>query len=366
VHHRLLAVELLRVRIPLVQPFRTAKGTTGTKEALLVHVRTDAADGWGECAAPAVPSYTADTIDTCRTALRDYLVPLLVAGAAADRDVPGHTPARAALECALLDAELRAAGVSLATHLGAVRDRVDAGVAIGLCDDGELHALVEHYVAQGYRRIKCKIAPGRDVAVVKTARAAAGDAVALAADANGSYTPAGTDALAALDEYSLQCLEQPLAPDAIVDHATLARAIATPICLDETVTSARVATDAIALGACAAVSVKPARVGGLAEAVRVRDACAAAGVPALAGGLLETGIGRAALVALAALPGFTMTGDLSASERYFGPDGDLTEPFVLDRGQLRVPTGPGLGVEVRTDRLAQCTVAREVAWTGRA
>jgi O-succinylbenzoate synthase len=133
----------------------------------------------------------------------------------------------------------------------------------------------------------------------------------------------------------------------------------TPICLDETITSTTVARDAIALRACGAVSIKPGRVGGLEEARRVHDACVAAEVPALVGGMLETGVGRAALVALAALPGFTMTGDCSASERYFGPDGDLTEPFVLEDGRLRVPTGPGLGVTVRPDQLARYTVARE-------
>jgi hypothetical protein len=165
-------------------------------------------------------------------------------------------------------------------------------------------------------------------------------------------------ALLALDELGLQLIEQPLAPDALLAHAELAQRLRTPIALDETITSAAVARDAIALGACDAVVVKPARIG-VSGARDVHDACVAAGVPAVIGGMLETGIGRAVLVAVAALPGFTLTGDCSASDRYFGSDGDLTEPFVLADGCLRVPDGTGLGVDVVDEQLARYTVARE-------
>jgi o-succinylbenzoate synthase len=185
-----------------------------------------------------------------------------------------------------------------------------------------------------------------------------GDGVPLAADANGSYTLADATTLATLDPFDLQCLEQPLAADALADHAALAARIRSPLCLDESVTSATVARDAITCGAARVVSIKPARLG-ITEARAVHDVCVAAGVPAVAGGMLETGIGRAVLVALAALPGFTMTGDCAASDRYFGADGDLTEPFVLHDGRLGVPVGPGLGITVRPEQLARFTVARE-------
>ena len=354
-------VELLRVRVPLVAPFRTARGVTRTKEALLVRVDVDGMIGWGECVAERAPTYAADTIDGARLALRDHLLPRVFAGASCD-DVRGHAAARAALQCALLDARLRAEGVSLSAHLGGTRAFIDAGVAIGLHDDlDELRSVVRRCVEQGYRRIKCKIEPGNDVRVVRAARAAAGDDIALAADANGSYSLDATGALfAALDDLGVQCVEQPLPPDALVDHATLARERpGTSICLDESITSATVARDAIALHACDAISVKAGRVGGLAEARDVHDVCYAAGIAVLAGGMLETGIGRAALLALASLPGFTWPGDCSASDRYFGPDGDLTEPFVLDGGRLRVPDAPGLGVDPRPESLARATIARE-------
>jgi O-succinylbenzoate synthase len=355
----LRAVELFRVRLPLVQPFRTATSATAVKDALLVHVITDAGEGWGECVAPRHPTYLPDTIDTSRLALRDHLVPRAFAGASL-HDVRGHAPARFALECALLDAQLRAEGVSLARHLGATRPRVEAGVAIGLVDDDrELAALVAHYAEQGYGRMKLKIEPGHDTDVVKVARAAAGDAIELAVDANGSYATGDASDVRALDEFGLQCIEQPLAPDAIGAHARLASELYTPVCLDESITGANVAHDAIATGACDMVSIKAGRLGSFTETRAVHDLCVAGGVPALAGGMLETGVGRAALLAIAALPGCTATGDCSGSARYFGPDGDLTEPFVVEDGRLQVPDGPGLGTEVIADRLARVTIARE-------
>jgi O-succinylbenzoate synthase len=352
-------VDLLRVRLPLVSPFRTARVTTAVKEALLVRVRTASGVGWGECTAAATPEYDGETIDGARIALRDHLLPRAFAGASLSGG-RGHSSARAALECALLDARLRAERVSLASWLGAERSLIEAGVAVGLAGDLDaLRASLGDCVAAGYRRIKCKIEPGHDVDVLRAARATIGPYVQLAADANGSYDVEGARHLfAEIADLDLQCVEQPCAPESVADHATLVEQFDTPICLDETITGVAVANDAIARRACNAISVKVGRLG-IAEAERVHDACAQGGVDALPGGLLETGVGRAALLAVAALPGFTLTGDCSASERYFGPDGDLTEPFVLEDGMLRIPTAPGLGAEPIPERLARCTIARE-------
>jgi O-succinylbenzoate synthase len=205
--------------------------------------------------------------------------------------------------------------------------------------------------------VKLKIAPGHDVEVVAAVRAEIGSSVTLQVDANGSYTLDDADRLEALDPFDLGCIEQPLAPDALLDHAQLAKRLRTRIALDETITSAQAARDAIELGACRVVSVKSGLVGGLDEARRTLESCRAAGIGARAGGMLETGVGRAALVALASLPGFTVPGDLSASSRYFA--NDVTEPFELRDGRISVPTGPGLGVTPRPDVLARCTIARE-------
>jgi O-succinylbenzoate synthase len=272
--------------------------------------------------------------------------------------VKGHRMAKEALEVAVLDAELRAAGVRLVDHLGGVRDAVDVGVSVGITDDPELLASwVAEYLDEGYRRIKLKIEPGADVERVAAIRELVGDGFPLQVDANTAYRVTDADHLARLDEFDLLLVEQPLAEDDIVGHAELARRLRTPICLDESIESLDHLETALALDACGIVNIKPGRVGGLLEARRIHDRCHAAGIPVWCGGMLETGIGRASLVALSALPGFTLPGDSSASDRYYATD--LTEPFVLDDGRLRVPDGPGLGVEVDDEALARFTVATD-------
>ena len=229
--------------------------------------------------------------------------------------------AKAAVEMAVLDAELRTAGRSLAAHLGAVRDRVDCGVSVGIMDSvHELLDAVAGYLDDGYRRIKLKIEPGWDLDAVAAVRDRFGDDLALQVDANCAYTLDDAPRLAELDRFGLLLIEQPLPEDDLVGHAELARRLATPLCLDESITSARSAADAIAMGACRIVNIKPGRVGGYLEARRIHDVCAAHRVPVWCGGMLETGIGRAGNLALAALPNFTLPGDTSASDRYYRRD----------------------------------------------
>jgi O-succinylbenzoate synthase len=266
--------------------------------------------------------------------------------------------AKAALEMAVLDAELRAAGSSFARELGAVRDRVPCGVSVGIMGSiGELLDAVGGYLDAGYVRIKLKIEPGWDVEPVRAVRERFGDDVLLQVDANTAYTLADARHLARLDPFGLLLIEQPLDEEDVLGHAALARQISTPVCLDESITSARSAAAAITLGACAIVNVKPGRVGGYLEARRIHDVCVAHGIPVWCGGMLETGLGRAANVALAALPGFTLPGDTSASARYYRTD--ITAPFVLADGHLPVPTGAGLGVEPIPDELEAVTVGTE-------
>jgi O-succinylbenzoate synthase len=350
------AVELFRIRLPLVRAFRTARSTTTHKEALLVRVVTDDAEGWGEVGAETTPTYAPDTLDTARLVLHKELVPRLFARASFDT-VRGYHAARGALLGAVLDAQLRAEGTALASYLGGTRTHVPAGVAIGRDDAAAVVASAVASVELGYRSLKLKIAPGHDVEVVTAVRAAVGPDVTLQVDANGSYTLADAEHLAALDPLDLACFEQPLAPDALVDHARLAARLQTPLGLDETITSARVAADALDLNACEIVSIKCGLVGGPDAARATHDVCVRARAAARAGGMLETGVGRAALIALASLPGFTVTGDLSASARYF--EHDVTEPFELDHGRLAVPSKPGIGVTPLPDMLARCAIAHE-------
>jgi O-succinylbenzoate synthase len=265
--------------------------------------------------------------------------------------------AKAALETALLDAELRAAGMPLASYLGGTTDRVRAGVSVGIMDSvPALLDAVEGYLAEGYVRIKLKIEPGWDVEPVRAVRERFGD-ILLQTDANTAYTLADAQHLKRLDAFDLLFHEQPLEEEDIAGHAELAKLITTPICLDESIVSAAIAADAIARGACSVINIKPGRVGGYLEARRIHDVAMAHGVPVWCGGMLETGIGRAANAALASLPGFTLPGDVSASNRYYAQD--LTPPFVLDAGHLHVPSGPGIGVDPLPDVLASMVSARE-------
>jgi o-succinylbenzoate synthase len=348
---KITEVELRRIRLPLVSPFRTSFGTETERDVLLARVTTPDSEGWGECVAMSEPTYSPEYVDGAHAVIERFLLPALFAvdHITADavgpalRVVKGHPMAKAALEAAVLDAELRAHGISLAAHLGATRIAVDAGVSVGVMAtlDALLDA-VDAYLDEGYKRIKLKIEPGWDLAPVRAVRERFGDDVLLQVDANTAYALSDAPHLAMLDPFDLLLIEQPLPEHDLRGHAELATMIRTPICLDESIESATDAEEAIALGACSIVNIKAGRVGGYLEARRIHDVCAARGVPVWCGGMLETGIGRAANVALAALPNFTLPGDTSASARYFHED--ITDPFVLVDGQLAVPTGPGIGV----------------------
>jgi O-succinylbenzoate synthase len=361
---KLTGFELRRVAMPLVSPFRTSFGTEHARDVLLVRAVTDAAEGWGECVAMAEPLYSSEFADGAAEVIRRFLVPAVAALPSPDAyavepvfaRLKGHPMAKAAVQTALLDAQLREAGMPLSAYLGGVRERVAAGVSVGIMDSiPRLLDAVAGYLADGYLRIKLKIEPGWDVEPVRAVRERFGGDVLLQVDANTAYTLADARQLARLDAFDLLLIEQPLPEDDLRGHAALARQVRTPICLDESITSARAAADAIALGATAVVNIKPGRVGGYLEARRVHDVCVANGVPVWVGGMLETGLGRAANVALAALPGCTLPGDTSASDRYYARD--ITAPFVLDGGHLAVPSGPGIGVTPDPRVLASVTTS---------
>ena len=361
---KLTSIELLRLAVPLVSPFRTSFGTQTERNVLLLRVTTPEAEGWSECVALSDPVYSSEYVEGVEHVLSSYLVPALVA---ADRltaarvghvlhPFKGHRMAKAALETAVLDAELKAAGTSFATHLGGVHDRVPAGVSVGIMNGiPELLDAVDGYLAQGYVRIKLKIQPGWDLEPVKAVRERFGD-ILLQTDANTAYTLGDWQQLAKLDAFDLLLHEQPLEEEDLRGHAELAKLLRTPICLDESIVSARAAADAIALGACSIINIKPGRVGGYLESRRIHDVAVANGIPVWCGGMLETGIGRAANAALASLPGFTLPGDVSASDRYYSQD--ITAPFVLEDGHLTVPTGPGIGVEPLPEVLESLLVRR--------
>jgi len=358
-------IELVEVEVPLVAPFRTSFGTMHSKDTFLLHVVADGIDGWSEYAADPEPLYCSEFNAAAELVLADHLVPrvaalpevTVAAVAPAMAAVKGHPMAKAALETALLDAELRSRGMPIGQYLGSVHERVPAGVSVGIKDTvAALLDDVEGYLAAGYLRIKLKIEPGWDVEPVREVRRRFGADLLLQVDANTAYTLADADHLRRLDEFDLLLIEQPLDEDDLLGHAKLAERLRTPICLDESITSARDAAAAIELKACRVINIKPARVGGYLEARRIHDVAVAHGLPVWCGGMLETGIGRAPNLALAALPGFVLPGDTSASDRYFAED--LTEPFVLADGHLPVPTTPGIGIDPLPDTLRRYTTRR--------
>lgn len=347
----LSGLELILVRLPLVRPFRTSFGTQSVKEAILVRaVGDDGVEGWGECAASGDPLYSEEWNAGAWIVLRDYLAPAALAGASPS--IKGHPMARTALEAALLDLRLRREGVSLASHLGGVRDRIECGVSLGIEDDlDDLLGQVDRFLSAGYRRIKLKIEPGKDLEPVRAVREAYPDA-SLSVDANAAYGPEDAEHLAGLDAFGLDYLEQPLPKDHLLAHADLQERLSTPICLDETLTSPHVTEEAIRLAACRVVNLKPGRVGGVEMSQRVHDVAVDLGVPMWCGGMLETGVGRAVNVALAAMPGCTLPGDTSGSDRYF--ERDVTEPFVVEAdGTMAVPGGPGIGVTPLAEALRE-------------
>lgn len=363
-------VELITVRMPLVHPFTTSFSTQTERRPLLVRITASrdgrTVTGWGECVALFDPSYSPEYLDGAREMLRRFLVPSLLewqdAGrtvtaetvAAATAHVVGHRMAKAALEMAVLDAGLRLDDRRFADHLGVTRAAVPSGVSVGIESSiPDLLAQVGGFLDEGYARIKLKIQPGWDIEPVRAVREKFGD-VPLQVDANTAYRLSDAPLLRRLDPFGLLLIEQPLAEDDLRQHALLAQQIATPVCLDESIVSVEAAADAIAMGAASVINIKPGRVGGYLAARRIHDLAEANGIAVWCGGMLETGIGRAANIALAGLPGFTLPGDVSGSNRFYAQD--VTEPVLMRDGVVAIPDGPGFGVEPLADVLAAVTI----------
>ncbi len=360
-------VELREIQMPLVHPFETSFGRTTLRRVLLVAVKADGVTGWGEVTAGEGPFYSHETTGTAWHVLRDFLVPKVLgrawegppAVAASFQPVRGHNMAKAALECALWDIEARKGKVSLARLIGGEREEIPSGVSLGIeATIAVLLGRVERELEAGYQRIKVKIKPGWDIEALGAIRNRF-PRIRLMADANAAYSLRDLPRLKMLDHFHLMMLEQPLAWDDLLDHARLQKELSTPVCLDESITSADKARKAIEAGACKIINIKLGRVGGYEEARKIHDLCREHGVPVWCGGMLESGIGRAHNVALSTLPNFLLPGDVSASRRYWNQEIIEPEVTVTSRGTVAVPDGPGLGYNVRADRIEKLTVRKE-------
>ena len=344
---KLSNIELRHVRMDLKSPFRTSFGVEQERDCLVICLAGEGIEGWGECVAGDRPGYSYETTGTAWHVLTDFLIPLIHKEQPASIEallgcfsgIKGHPQARACLEMAYWDFLGKRQGLSLRSMLGGQKESIAVGVSIGIQNSPELMIeKVESYLRQGYGRIKLKIEPGNDLQVV--------EAVRNAYPGNAAYKVTDSDHLIKLDLFELELIEQPFAEDDLIDHAALQKDIKTPVCLDESILSRRHARQALQIHACRVINIKPARVGGLSEAVAIHDLCFANGVPVWCGGMLETGIGRASNLAVASLPGFTLHSDISASERYY--DHDIAHPlFELNPDStIDVPVAPGLGIEI--------------------
>ena len=361
-------LELRLLRLPLVHFFETSFGRIDDRHVLIVRVDGGGCAGYGECVADQDPYYSAETTGTAWHIITDFIAPRIVGFELAHprevfpalEAIRGHNMAKAAVEMAAWDLFARLQQEPLWRVLGGTRERIAAGVSIGIQRTlGDLAAHVGRELAAGYRRVKIKIKPGWDVDAVAMIRDRFGS-IPLMVDANAAYTLDDAAHLARLDAFNLMMIEQPLAYDDIADHAALQRRIETPICLDESIETVRAAEAAIAAGACRIINIKPGRVGGFRESIRLHDLCAAHGIPVWHGGMLESGIGRAANIHLSTLANFSLPGDVAASKRYFHPD--LIDPpiEVAADGTIGVPRGVGLGVSIVDERVERATLRRDV------
>jgi len=351
----------------LKAPFETSSEITWNRRVLLVEVGVDGLHGWGEITAAEDPFYNAETTDTAWHVTRDFIVPLVIGQSVASADaianlldpIRGHEMAKAGMENAVWDIEAQQRGLPLAKLLGGTRQEIPSGVSMGIqASIPDLLAKIECELHAGYQRIKLKIKPGKDIEVVAAVRRQYPD-IKLMVDANSAYRLEHLELLRTFDQYGLMMIEQPLAWDDIYEHSLLQAHLRTPICLDECIHNASHAEAAISLGACRVINVKLGRVGGHTRARHVHDLSVRHSIPVWCGGMLESGVGRAHNIAMSALPGFTLPGDVSASQRYWNEDVIEPEVEVSPVGTIRVPEKAGLGYGIRTKKVEELTVRQE-------
>ncbi len=362
---KILRVELREVHLTLKERFEISTGGWAHRRILLLRMESEEGEAWSECVAAEAPNYSYETPETAWHILTDHVLPAILGKEWAEpweilapvSWIRGHPMALATVEMGAWALTAVRAGRSLANLLGGVHGSVPVGVSVGLQGSDEaLLRQVETRLEEGYRKIKLKIKPGRDVEMLRMVRDHFPEA-ALMADANSSYTLDDTPLLQELDGLDLMMIEQPLAFDDLREHALLQERLSTPICLDESITSPGSALLAMELGSGGIINIKPGRVGGFRSSRAIHDLCLDRGAPVWCGGMLESGIGRAYNLALASLPGFSLPGDISESRRYWAED-VVTPEFVMEAGMMSVPTGPGLGVEVRVERVEELTRKR--------
>ena len=351
---KIKSAEIIHIVLPMKFPFVTGFGEIKERDAVLVKLTTaDGIIGWGESAALAAPVYLEETAQTCIHMLIDFILPRLK-----DRDlsieefvseiafIRGNNLAKHGAETAMWGVESILKNTSVSNLIGGSRKSVPVGESVGMTETVEqLMGIVDKRLGEGYQRIKLKIKPGHDYDYVKSVRDAY-PKIEIMVDGNSSYKLSQINELKRLDELNLMMIEQPLGYDDIIDHAKLQRELKTPICLDESIITSEDARKAIEIGACKIINVKPGRVGGLLETIKINEIAKKAGIKLWCGGMLETGIGKAYNLAAGSLSEFSLPADIVPTSTFFKEDITLPDLLVKKDGTIDVPNISGLGYEV--------------------
>jgi O-succinylbenzoate synthase len=361
-------IELLLLKLPYVHFFETSLGREEEREFIIVKVFGEGLCGYGEVVADRNPLYSYETTSTAWYLLKDYLIPLVLKNSISDphefyeeaKKFRGHPMAKAGLELALWDLKGKKETIPLWKLYKGIREEIPSGVSVGIQESiPQLLERIQSFLQEGYQRVKIKIKPNWDVEVSREIRQSF-PKIRLQVDANGAYSLKDKETLKKLDEFDLLMIEQPFPPYDLWDHSQLQKELKTPLCLDESILSVDTARKAYEMGSCRIVNIKVGRVGGITEAIKIHDFCQDRSIPVWCGGMLESGIGRAHNLHLAALPNFKFPNDLSASKRYYAQD--LIEPPVEVSGQgtIKVPDLPGIGVFPQEKRIKKATLKQEV------
>jgi len=358
---------LYLVEMKLRHPFRTSFGVSQKRDILLVNLESEGQTGWGECVTDHGPWYSGETIKTSKHIITDYIIPWLKDAILEHpeefpvlvKKIKGNQMAKSCVEDALWDLYGKIKELPLKKLVNGEKDEIPAGISLGIQETPEiLLEKIEAAIEKKYKRVKIKIEPGWDVEIIKKIRDSYPD-LQLMVDANSAYRFKDKEIFLSLDRYNLMMIEQPLQYYDIIDHSKLQKEISTPICLDESIKSVDDSRVAIEIDACRIINVKPARVGGITETLKIHDLAKLLKFPLWCGGMLETGIGRAKNVAVSSLSTFTLPNDISESERYY--TNYVIDPIfeLNNNGTLTVPEKPGIGVEVKTEVIDKHKIMKE-------
>ncbi|MBP2661031.1 MAG: o-succinylbenzoate synthase [Firmicutes bacterium] len=361
-------IVLRKMKMDLNVPFETSFGVMKSKHFIVAEIHSKDHIGYGDCSAFDAPWYNEETTTGAWHILQDFLIPSLFSQERIShpaevqslfKAIRRNKMAKASLDCGMWDLYAKENNISLSKALGGTRDQIETGVSLGIQKSvDDLLRVIEKYMGEGYRRVKIKIKPGKDITYLTAVRKEFGD-IMLMADANSAYTLNDIELFKELDQLNMIMIEQPLAHDDIVDHAKLQAVMKTRICLDESIHSVEDARKAIELGSTKTINIKVARVGGLTEAKKIHDLCQSHNIPVWCGGMLDSGIGRSHNIAIASLPNYQFPGDVPASNRYWNQD-FISPSVVIDQNAMvQVPTQAGIGFKPISELLEGFTYEKK-------